>query len=311
MVSFFLKVLCAVSMHHAGALLRSRGVPGDYNPASLARASSTEVAEATARFAQIVLNDLREDLHWRDSFESNSTANRMDGFQRAKHANACTMDYHAPGWSPMVMPQKELKVNYILHGKSGSSEIRSALDTGTTALNQKMTSQLWEASTLFTIVRDPLARSVSSFWEQLFDCVGYHPDPNVKVVSAKMNKEALSYYEKMISMWEKKDHKCMGPHGVGQHSRMPDARTHPVKFVGTLAELEKDWGALGQYQSTSLGVKNWPDLPPPARVSEDYKRSLLNASLIPASLAQRVCTLFRDDYCCFQLPIPSVCKIKC
>lgn len=322
-MGLFLWLLFAAFLRRTGALLlRSHDVP--VGGVSLSGASTTEMA---ARLATIILDDVREDMQWESPYvetleTSSGSGGRtradkqrtqgIDGFARARHANSCTNRYHAPGWDPMVLSAEELKAKYILHGKSGSSEIRQTMKH---VLGDHQPSQ--DNFTLFTIVRDPLSRSVSSFWENLYKCVGFEVDPDVTSITGSMNEKAVAHYEKMISMWERKaagepGDLCMGPHGVGQRSRMPDAHKRPVKFVGTLAELSRDWKALGRHQIQAFGVGSWPELPEaPARAAQDYKRNLLNTSLIPASLAQRVCTIFRDDYCCFQLPIPSVCNIEC
>lgn len=225
---------------------------------------------------------------------------------------------------PTLCVSDRLHTVYALEPKSASSTLREALGSfrlgnwsGPTQEDREMT---W-----FTFVRDPLERAVSGFFEQqshagrerpckpheLYCQVGLNPldVSDADAGNATMRARVLERFEVWVDMLERE--KCANPHFAGQAAflRLVTAKaSRGVDFVGSIASLESDWQELGQLQRR-FGVK-WPELPTvPRRLHKS--RGVLNHTTVPAELAQRLCTLYKEDYCCFQLPVPGNCHITC
>jgi len=82
--------------------------------------------------------------------------------------------------------------------------------------------------------------------------------------------------------------------------------------VGTLETLATDWAQLGELQKQRFGIPNWPPLAPKEKDNAQRYRPVFTVSTLPANISQRVCNIYRDDYCCcFQLPVPPACQVDC
>lgn len=229
-----------------------------------------------------------------------SGSDPMTGFDRAAVFNNCSTKYHAPGWPPFSLISDDLHAVYMLHGKSASSTIRKSFkpfEIWKPPKNGEADRAL--GHTRFTFVRDPLARAISGFFEAGYKCTK----------TAKLHpSRVLEQFEEMLSLVE--GGSCSNPHLMGQRSRLDDPKRKRMDFIGTVDSLAQDWSALGESQTKQFNVA-WPIMSPPQRTSGSKRQHMLNLSSIPDSVAQRVCDLYKDDYCCFQLPVPSACKIDC
>jgi len=239
------------------------------------------------------------------------------GYARAVAFNTCVYSYHPVSTPPMPLISDGFRVVYWLLSKSGSSTMREGIKPfyGPEAANNDRWRQEY---TWVTVVRDPLERSVSSFWEEGKACKynDFHGFTLASVAKAKAEsaddrKRVFGWFESFISNLEKQQ--CWGFHSRGQWGRLPKPGTYPgrsIDFVANLHTLAPEWEEIAAYQHAKFNV-TLPFLPKAARVNNDNFHKLLNVSTLPRSLAQRICNLYRDDYCCFKLPVPDVCTVEC
>lgn len=232
------------------------------------------------------------------------TSMHLSGRARAMVANACSMTYRSTRfYSPMLLINKTSKVLYALHGKAASSQIRKTLNL----LHGNHDEQLHALSrgvyvfpsnvTFFTFVRDPLKRAISGFFED-----GWGRSEKGVQYSLERFTDIISKLEQRI--W-------LSPHMMGQFVRLPNLATYPLDFVGTVETIDSDWAELQKLQATRFGAL-LPNLPrSKERESPPAKYKQVNEDIMPATLKQRICVVFRDDYCCFGLPVPSACNIAC
>eukprot|EP00440_Ansanella_granifera_P044542 gb/GFBE01048275.1/.p1 GENE.gb/GFBE01048275.1/~~gb/GFBE01048275.1/.p1 ORF type:complete len:307 (+),score=78.41 gb/GFBE01048275.1/:1-921(+) len=234
----------------------------------------------------------------------------LNGFERAKAANTCSMKYKAMAHAknavkydtPMVMVNRSLHTAYLLQGKSASSTIRETMR----AL-QGVQDDLKDLFR-FSIVRDPLDRTISTFWEEGRNCVGldesaFHLNKDDAAHQATVLRKFEEYVQKL------EEGKCWGPHATGQRARLPDSKEFPVDFVGLLSNLKQEWRAIAEHQASTFNVI-WPELPAKKfRVGMDAWHELLNPRKLSSDVANRACRLYRDDYCCLKLPLPPQCQM--
>merc|ERR1712187_423438 len=104
---------------------------------------------------------------------------------------------------------------------------------------------------------------------------------------------------------------CFGPHECGQRARLYDPSEYTMDFIGNIDTAEIDWQELTSYQEKTFHIK-MPALPKKrVRKKDPKKTQLLNPSILPSKLVSRICDIYRDDYCCFDLPFPSACSLDC
>eukprot|EP00931_Biecheleriopsis_adriatica_P020974 TRINITY_DN13858_c0_g1_i5.p1 TRINITY_DN13858_c0_g1~~TRINITY_DN13858_c0_g1_i5.p1 ORF type:complete len:293 (-),score=32.63 TRINITY_DN13858_c0_g1_i5:166-996(-) len=239
----------------------------------------------------------------------------LDGFQRAAAHNACpTTDYpERGGWGNIPIARQDLKAVYFLEGKAASSTIRKTLGkTGQNFPVTKANFHNYTDSFKFTMVRDPLERLVSVFWEEGYGCAGlksrdfksyYHAE------NPHHRKEVFDSFKKFVGLLE--NGKCWGPHTTMQRSRLPNPKILPMDFVGLVSNLRDDWKTIAQHQGSKFHAMEWPSLAKSDRETDPKLRHLFNVTHIRPQLAQRVCNAYREDYCCFELPVPHPCKVDC
>jgi len=182
-----------------------------------------------------------------------------------------------------------LKLNYVLMSKSGSSTVRTLMHGWRGGQKPN-----WNY-TVFTVVRDPLERVVSFFFYA-----------NMHTYANLSPEQALPLFDEVTA---KLVHKQDG-HAHGQRS-VPLPAGHSYDFVGTLATLAADWARLGELQRQRFGIVEWPPLARRSRDRGQRYRAVLNATSLTVNLSQRICNIYRDDYCCFQLPVPPACRVDC
>ncbi|CAK0906567.1 unnamed protein product [Prorocentrum cordatum] len=147
--------------------------------------------------------------------------------------------------------------------------------------------------TVFTVVRDPLERMASSLLE------------------AREGSEARLPREQVLQTFDEVTVDLVhrqGGHNHGQRS-VPLPAGHPYDLVGTLATLTADWAELGELQKQRFGIAEWP--PVPARDRRDSLGPSPGTAMLPVKISQRICNIYRDDYCCFHLPVPRMCRVDC
>lgn len=252
------------------------------------------------------------------------------GQRRARAANRCLRMQTSPGYSdPILIVNQTMRGVYSFQGKAGSSTIRAGMRQ---FQQSDPKSAMTLKSTWFTFVRDPLERSISAFFEEGWQCTSKNIDPNSMphvadfsdgvhtyksgIPAHKQDQRRkqvlftiLSEFKEMISFMEQG--KCWPIHLTSQLRRLPSSQFgQEVDFVGNLAYIYQDWLELGMLQQNLYGV-GWPSLKKKKRSRGLGEVLKLNASGLPGSLAQRICNLFVDDYCCFLLPVPPPCKIEC
>jgi len=200
------------------------------------------------------------------------------------------MSYRTKGKLPIYIVSDTLKLTYVFMSKSGSSTIRNMLH------NKIAGKPNWNY-TVFTVVRDPLQRTVSWFFESEWERV-----------KKKSSSGALQAFDKAIA--ELAFSRGGGGHSHGQRT-VPLPAGHSYDFVGTIATIEADWAQLGMLQKQRFGIVNWPQKVAHQRDHRKSYRSVLDVAALPVNLSQRICNLYRDDYCCFRLPVPPVCRVDC
>ncbi|CAK0846308.1 unnamed protein product [Prorocentrum cordatum] len=190
--------------------------------------------------------------------------------------------------STIYIVSDALKLTYVLMSKSGSSTIRDMMGTKNAA------NPNWNY-TVFTVVRDPLERSVSWFFE-------------IEWKNHKKKSGALQAFDNATAKLART--KGDRGHGHGQRTVfLPPG--HSYDFVGTLATIATDWAQLGELQKQRFGIVNWPQVVPRQRDPHSSYGETLDVATLPVSLKQRVCNIYRDDYCCFHLPVPAACRVDC
>lgn len=207
------------------------------------------------------------------------------GQARARSWRACNMTYTTTPKEALFLVSDSLKLTYVLMSKSGSSTIRATMGTKTN------TKPNWNY-TVFTVVRDPLERIVSYFFYTYLDMI--------------RKRHALQLFDEETARLV---HGQAG-HAHGQRS-VPLGGGHHYDFVGTLETLATDWAQLGELQKQRFGIPNWPPLAPKEKDNAQRYRPVFTVSTLPANISQRVCNIYRDDYCCFQLPVPPACQVDC
>lgn len=233
----------------------------------------------------------------------------MSGFARAELFNTCKLTSHKH-WGEDPVPNKTLQAVYMLTGKAGSSTIRTAV-----GFKKETCFPCQESAdfTRFTVVRDPLERAISSFWEEGWTCrqnATHRDTPHeYNPLKAAHRTHVLHMFERFVNELER-DSLCWGPHEERQTRRLPDPSKYPMHWIGSLETLEQDWHELANYKANVAGIQ-WPALPPAQRVKPKRVHMLLNTTLLPPALAQRVCNVYKEDYCCLGLPVPDVCKLTC
>jgi len=214
---------------------------------------------------------------------------RAGGLVRARSWRTCNMTYMTTRKAPIFIASDALKLIYVLMSKSGSSTVRELLRS-----NKAVKKPNWNY-TMFTVVRDPLERSVSGFYET--------KDVNRFKLSTKEALEAFDTATKGLVRGQ-------GGHAHGQRS-VPLPAEHPYDFVCTIATFATDWAQLGELQKRRFGIVDWSQVVPDARNHKKKYGSVLNVSTLSANLSQRICDVYRDDYCCFRLPLPTACRVDC
>lgn len=213
-----------------------------------------------------------------------------------------------------------MHVVFSLQPKAGSSLIRDALAAdGGSFVEVRSVPQ---DATYFAFVRDPLKRSISGFIELGDECstVGSTIGLAEEAVTPAKIKAVISRYEAVIGELEQK--RCQNLHLLSHMSRMGDLKSSPLDFVGDVGSMESDWSLLGRIQAARFGVRDWPPLSTQragmdknqvlgAMRKKQWQYKWLNASLLTPGLKQRVCMLYRDDYCCLRLPQPEGCSVSC
>ena len=214
----------------------------------------------------------------------------VDGRARAFSWRTCNMTYKTTPKQPVYILSERLKLTYILMSKSGSSTVRQAMQS-----EEKMGQQPNWNYTVFTIVRDPLERIVSYFFEG-------RGEENRE----KSPEQVLQLFDQATALLVHR--KGGGGHAHGQRS-VPIK--HPYDFVGSLATFDADWAQLGELQKQRFGIADWPPAPFRQRDRRQSYRKVLDASTLPGYISQRICNTYRDDYCCFQLHVPRACRVDC
>eukprot|EP00931_Biecheleriopsis_adriatica_P020970 TRINITY_DN13858_c0_g1_i1.p1 TRINITY_DN13858_c0_g1~~TRINITY_DN13858_c0_g1_i1.p1 ORF type:complete len:268 (-),score=29.17 TRINITY_DN13858_c0_g1_i1:141-944(-) len=235
----------------------------------------------------------------------------LDGFQRAAAYNKCSIRnlYPGHGYGNLPIARKDLNAVYFLEAKVASSTIRDSLGKNSqNAPVSKANSHNYTDSFKFTMVRDPLERLVSAFWEEGSRCVGLQDEDKYHPENPHHREEVFNLFKKFVG--ELEIGKCWGPHESVQRWRLPNPNILPMDFVGLVSNLRDDWKIIAQHQASKFHVE-WPALAKPDRETNHNRRYLFNVTHIRPQLAQRACNVYREDYCCFALPVPHACKLDC
>lgn len=237
---------------------------------------------------------------------------KLDGFQRAKAFNNCPVRHHAPYFDIYPLVSTEKNAVYFLESKTASSTFRETLQPPNPHSWPKWPVENNTNFTRFTFVRDPVSRFISSFFEAHRKCSKgveknlMNEDPANETSRARV----MGWFEEYVLKLERREHGCWGTHGhTPQRWRLPKPKVYPMDFIGDLSVTDADWKDLVAYQEQKFNV-NLGGLHT-VRRSARTKTLLLNASLVPGKLVKKLCRIFREDYCCFKLPIPSACNLKC
>jgi len=223
-------------------------------------------------------------------------------------------------YSPLMLYSSKLHVVFSLQPKAASSLIRDALLSNGGKFREVRS--VPQDATYFTFIRDPLKRSISGFIEIGDACseVGSSIGRAEEVATPARISDVILRYEAIIGELEHR--KCQNLHLLSHMSRMGDLQTSPLDFVGNVESMEADWSLLGRIQAARFGVQDWPPLATTrsgmnknhvleAMRKKHWQYKWLNVSLLRPALRQRVCTLYRDDYCCLRLPQPEGCSVSC
>lgn len=240
----------------------------------------------------------------------------LSGFARAEKFNKCAMQYHAPAKGTAVAPIRRdlLHGVYMMQEKAASSTVRN----GFTNFQRTNTDMFADSEmTRFTFVRDPLSRTISA----LHECLQFRGATKFreqwlgmttvegKEVTPELSELVLKAFTEIVGLLEQD--KFPNAHFAGQRSRLDPPSKHTMDFIGAVSSMEDDWEELRLYQAKRFNVTFPPFPSEPHRLSRSTAMQLMNISIMPGSLAQRICTVYRDDYCCFGLPIPEQCTVEC
>lgn len=245
-----------------------------------------------------------------DNIDTKGSRPRLSGFARAKRFNTCQLkgkDHDAGGLLPVW--NHKFKAIYMFQDKAGTNTIRNAA-----AADSRICYVCDEEPgfTRFTVVRDPLERSISAFWQEGWTCKqgpAAVNNPSQLASSISNRAHVLDMFEGFVSELEKGS-SCCGPHAERQTHRLPEPYRWPMQWIGNLGTLEQDWQELSEHKAEHSGIQ-WPELPSTQHLKPTNMHSLLNVTLLPAALAQRICEVYKDDYCCLGLAVPGMCKLTC
>jgi hypothetical protein len=233
----------------------------------------------------------------------------------------------AKKWKPNAQTletsvSEDTKAVYAFNAKAASSTFRSIM--GVVPFGNRSADA--QNLTWFSFVRDPLLRSVSGFFEihlpTLFRDVCMEdaesqqnntanvlpPFCNVGVNPHMANPgdgaRVLARFEAMVTALENRTFEDI--HFDPQHNHV--YAVNRLSFIGRVEKLQADWNELGKLQADKFGV-SWPALPnSTVRATVRNVYDLFSIKSVPDDLAKRICNLYKDDYCCHQLPFPSQCR---
>jgi len=246
--------------------------------------------------------------------------------------------HHAPSTS---IP---LRLSYVRNHKAASSTIMKFL-TGHVGgpTPYKLGRSAFPGHTWFTFVRDPVKKLVSAFFEvhrpginlcqdaladrnassgvrvkkdlsarhlgsgrHEFCHVGMNPW-NVRVDNKASQQAVMKRFVSMLSALE--DRSFSDHHTDSQSERLlmfPD-RDGTIDFIGDFARLDDDWADLAAVQQAAFGI-SLGALSNRLHVTKPSMRKVWSSSVLPVALLERICMLYRNDYCCLDLPLPTECQ---
>jgi len=275
-------------------------------------------------FLDALTEDLETALPERADFMQARDAVITDGRERAMNWRACYENHKGNITNRRRYPRvisEQLHLAYMFNAKSGTSTVRHLL--GKMSDNSFTESEM-NAFTYFTFVRDPLERLISGFKEESSRHTFCHENSDTKPkydlckigrnpymadpADPKQRNEVLDRFAAAFEGMEAGS--WSSSHVEPQHNKLQNTR---LEFLGCLNNFKQDWESLGNYQVSRHGIdyNSWPPPPQPRRRSPEAVNLVLNYTLIPGSLVQRICSYYELDYCCLGIPIPQDCHLSC
>ena len=225
--------------------------------------------------------------------------------RRALTFHTCTVKGSAYEKTPIIIEsQHDVHNNlvYVASAKSGSSSIRTVMCNGSckaSKFTNNSSRKYW-----FTVVRDPVKRFVSAFWEtnrNEFDRTHKNmPTENLTAIAYSWVQDTM---KNVITT------KCFNANLAGQYASIISASNRykrKIDYIGTLDTIAEDWDilALSQPQTARL---HWPHMPH-MRQAKNKHILIFNRSHLSTHDIQYLCQVYISDYCCFNLPFPQECS---
>eukprot|EP00729_Bicosta_minor_P011936 gene11936-5476_t len=160
----------------------------------------------------------------------------------------------------------------------------------------------------FTFLRDPVDRYVSGLYES------HRKSDGPSAVNVPELTYAFVADGNTAGKWL--DPKQNSIFNVGQldylRTRQSNSSTSTWDFVGRLDHFKEDWMQVHSLVHAKFGRNPWdPSLNPTPDHHGASSASATARDSLPSNLIKIICTLYADDYCCLNLPIPSQCDIAC
>lgn len=242
----------------------------------------------------------------------------MSGWARAKAFNKCKETYYGRHDHICPLVDNTAHAVYFLESKAGSSTVRNSIKYDNHA-NHFPTNHN-NKYTRFTFVRDPASRLVSAFlYKHMFCTEGEKKNLTKDKIfhqkwTPELRDQVLGWFEEYVFTLEKTQKsrtRCWDSHVTAQRGRLPDPTEYPMDFIGDLASIEHDWVELQKYQQKNFQAPLGDLQIAPLMHAPNSATNLLNVSLVPDHVMAKICTMFRDDFCCFKFPFPKACNLQC